>query len=86
MNEYETIRIVGIDSITDYYDVTLKYKRLKELQEFDGRFVSIHESIANREMVDRIFVEYHSQILVNLAAWAGVRYTLPIRIPILKAT
>lgn len=76
LNEYKTIHIVGIDSMTDYYDVSLKYERLKELQEFGQRFVFIHESIANKEMVDRIFVEYHPQIVVNLAAQAGVRYSI----------
>lgn len=76
LNEYNDLRVIGIDSITDYYDVTLKYERLNELSLFDQRFVFIHDSIANRDVVNRIFSEYHPHIVVNLAAQAGVRYSI----------
>ena len=72
LTDYADLRVVGIDSITDYYDVTLKYDRLKGLEEFGDRFVFIHDSIANREMFD----EYKPSIVVNLAAQAGVRYSI----------
>ena len=76
MTDYADLRVVGIDSITDYYDVTLKYDRLKGLEEFGDRFVFIHDSIANREIIIRLFDEYKPSIVVNLAAQAGVRYSI----------
>lgn len=76
LNEYNDLRVIGIDSITDYYDVTLKYERLNKLSLFDQRFVFIHDSIANRDVVNRIFSEYHPHLVVNLAAQAGVRYSI----------
>ena len=76
LTDYADLRLVGIDSITDYYDVTLKYDRLKGLEEFGDRFVFIHDSIANREIIIRLFDEYKPSIVVNLAAQAGVRYSI----------
>ena len=76
LTDYADLRVVGIDSITDYYDVTLKYDRLKGLEEFGDRFVFIHDSIANREIIIRLFDEYKPSIVVNLAAQAGVRYSI----------
>lgn len=76
LTDYADLRVVGIDSITDYYDVTLKYDRLKGLEEFGDRFVFIHDSIANREIIIRLFDEYKPAIVVNLAAQAGVRYSI----------
>ena len=76
LTDYADLRVVGIDSITDYYDVTLKYDRLKGLEEFGDRFVFIHDSIANREIIIRLFNEYKPSIVVNLAAQAGVRYSI----------
>lgn len=76
LTDYADLRVVGIDSITDYYDVSLKYDRLKGLEEFGDRFVFIHDSIANREIIIRLFDEYKPSIVVNLAAQAGVRYSI----------
>lgn len=76
LTDYADLRVVGIDSITDYYDVTLKYDRLKGLEEFGDQFVFIHDSIANREIIIRLFDEYKPSIVVNLAAQAGVRYSI----------
>lgn len=76
LTDYADLRVVGIDSITDYYDVTLKYDRLKGLEEFGDRFVFNHDSIANREIIIRLFDEYKPSIVVNLAAQAGVRYSI----------
>lgn len=76
LTDYADLRVIGIDSITDYYDVTLKYDRLKGLEEFGDRFVFIHDSIANREIIIRLFDEYKPSIVVNLAAQAGVRYSI----------
>ena len=55
---------------------TIKYDRLKGLEEFGDRFVFIHDSIANREIIIRLFDEYKPSIVVNLAAQAGVRYSI----------
>lgn len=76
LTDYADLRVIGIDSITNYYDVTLKYDRLKGLEEFGDRFVFIHDSIANREIIIRLFDEYKPSIVVNLAAQAGVRYSI----------
>lgn len=76
LTDYADLRVIGIDSITNYYDVTLKYDRLKGLEEFGDRFVFIHDSIANREIIIRLFNEYKPSIVVNLAAQAGVRYSI----------
>ena len=76
LTDYADLRVIGIDSITEYYDVTLKYDRLKGLEEFGDRFVFIHDSIANREIIIRLFDEYKPSIVVNLAAQAGVRYSI----------
>ena len=84
------IHIVGIDSMNDYYDVRLKEARLKELQKIaaekpsstspchgEGKsFTFIRGNIADRALIDRIFTEYQPQIVVNLAAQAGVRYSI----------
>ena len=76
LTDYAELQVIGIDSITDYYDVSLKHDRLKGLDEFGDRFVFIHDSIANREIIIRLFDEYKPAIVVNLAAQAGVRYSI----------
>lgn len=76
LTDYVELQVIGIDSITDYYDVSLKHDRLKGLEEFGDRFVFIHDSIANREIIIRLFDEYKPAIVVNLAAQAGVRYSI----------
>lgn len=76
LNEFESIKVVGIDSITDYYDVRLKYERLKELSTYGERFVFVKDNIANKQAIDDIFKRYAPQVVVNLAAQAGVRYSI----------
>lgn len=76
LNEFAGVKVVGIDSITDYYDVRLKYERLEEFTQYGSRFVFIRDSIANKEAVNSLFVTYKPQVVVNLAAQAGVRYSL----------
>ena len=76
LSDFEEAQVVGIDSITDYYDVRLKYERLKELAAYGDRFVFVKDSIANKEAVEKIFDDYAPQIVVNLAAQAGVRYSI----------
>lgn len=76
LRDYNDLIIVGIDSITDYYDVRLKYTRLDELETFGERFVFIKDSIANQTVIENLFTQYHPQIVINLAAQAGVRYSI----------
>lgn len=76
LNVFESIKVIGIDSITDYYDVRLKYERLEELATYGDRFIFIKGSIANKEAIDNLFAEYQPQVVVNLAAQAGVRYSI----------
>ncbi len=76
LTDFRDIRIIGIDSITDYYDVRLKYERLEGLKTFGDSFIFIKDSIANKSVVETLFATYHPQIVVNLAAQAGVRYSI----------
>lgn len=69
------IRIVGIDSITDYYDISLKEERLKNLEKYSN-FTFIKGNIADKALIEKIFREYKPNIVVNLAAQAGVRYSI----------
>ncbi len=69
------IRIVGIDSITDYYDVSLKEERLKKLETYTN-CTFIKGNIADKALIEKIFNEYKPNIVVNLAAQAGVRYSI----------
>lgn len=75
LKRYPTLRIVGIDSITDYYDTSLKKERLRKL-EGNSNFRFYKGSIADKELVNRIFTEEKPNIVVNLAAQAGVRYSI----------
>ena len=76
LNEFPTVQIIGIDSITDYYDVRLKQERLDELSRYGERFVFVKDSIANKTSIEDIFSAYQPQVVVNLAAQAGVRYSI----------
>ena len=69
------VKVIGIDSMTDYYDVNIKKGRLRRLAEYEG-FVFVEDSIARKEDVERIFQEYAPSVVVNLAAQAGVRYSI----------
>lgn len=67
--------VIGIDSLNDYYDVTLKEYRLKELEKYPS-FVFIKENIADKPLMFEIFEKYRPAVTVNLAAQAGVRYSI----------
>ena len=71
----ENIRVVGVDNITDYYDVNIKYGRLKELEQHPS-FVFEKVNIADKPALDKLFAEYKPAVVVNLAAQAGVRYSI----------
>lgn len=69
-------KIVGIDNLNDYYDVSLKEYRLKEIESLDGDFTFVKGSIADKSLLDSLFETYNFNIVVNLAAQAGVRYSI----------
>ena len=76
LKDYNDIKVVGIDSMTDYYDVNLKKERLAKIETLGRDWVFIKESIANKACVDQLFAEYKPAVVVNLAAQAGVRYSI----------
>lgn len=75
LKEVEGIQVVGIDNMNDYYDVRIKEERLKELEQFDN-FIFIKGDISDKGTIVKLFKEYKPQIVVNLAAQAGVRYSI----------
>ena len=80
LKDYDAKSIVGIDSVNDYYDVSLKEYRLQELdilaQTSDTEWVFLRGNIADKKMIEDVFETYHPDIVVNLAAQAGVRYSI----------
>mgnify|MGYP005816590045 CR=1 FL=1 len=68
-------QVIGLDSVNDYYDVHLKEYRLRELEKFPN-FTFIKGNLADKALIGSIFDQYHPQIVVNLAAQAGVRYSI----------
>ena len=75
LNDYNDIKIIGLDNMNSYYDVSLKEYRLNELSKYDN-YVFIKGNIADKELINKIFNEYKPEIVVNLAAQAGVRYSI----------
>ena len=101
LNEYSQIHVIGIDSMTDYYDVNIKKERLQEIKKSldvivsqeselsadevetgtytdqrDNVWTFLYDSIANKEAIEYVFKTYRPDIVVNLAAQAGVRYSI----------
>ena len=76
LNDFEPIKVIGIDSITDYYDVNLKYERLKEIESLSKDWAFIKGSIADKTLFEKVFTENRIDVVVNLAAQAGVRYSI----------
>jgi nucleoside-diphosphate-sugar epimerase len=72
---FDYVKIVGIDNMNDYYDVRLKEARVAELSK-QSSFTFIKASIADKAVITSIFEEYKPQVVVNLAAQAGVRYSI----------
>jgi len=67
--------VIGFDNLNDYYDVSLKESRLEILNKYE-RFTFIKGNLADKEAIENLFVTYKPQIIVNLAAQAGVRYSI----------
>ena len=77
LREHADILVVGIDNMNDYYDVRLKEERLQEIEALSaGRFTFIRGSIADKVLVEELFSRHHFAVVVNLAAQAGVRYSI----------
>lgn len=74
-SDVKDVTVIGIDNMNDYYDVRLKDARLEELSEYPS-FIFVKGSIAHKALVAEIFEKYKPQIVVNLAAQAGVRYSI----------
>ena len=73
--DFPEIKIVGIDNMNNYYDVHLKEERLKNLSSY-STFTFIKGDISDREIIQQIFQKYQPDVVVNLAAQAGVRYSI----------
>ena len=80
LNSVENVQIIGIDNMNDYYDVSLKEYRLQQIREAEkkasGEFTFIKANIADKAIVSELFEKYKPQLVVNLAAQAGVRYSI----------
>lgn len=76
LSDFENIKVIGIDSITDYYDINLKKERLIEIDSLSGEWIFIKGSIADKELVEKVFSDNAIHVVVNLAAQAGVRYSI----------
>lgn len=74
-NDIKGVHVVGIDNMNDYYDVRIKEYRLSGLSEYP-HFTFIKGNIADKELLMSIFKRYKPQVVVNLAAQAGVRYSI----------
>ena len=71
----KNIKIIGLDNLNDYYDVSLKEYRLKNLEN-NSNFLFIKGDLTDKKLIDEIFEKYKPEIVVNLAAQAGVRYSI----------
>ena len=80
LTDYDCSELVGFDSITDYYDVNIKYERLQEIENLANasgkKWTFVKANLADKAIVDNLFKQYHFSIVVNLAAQAGVRYSI----------
>ena len=84
-HDVKNIRVVGLDSITEYYDVNIKYERLNEIESLVSEVSKVSEgsswkfvkgNLADKALIDQLFVEEKFAVVVNLAAQAGVRYSI----------
>ena len=81
LNTESPIEIVGLDSVNDYYDVSLKEYRLQQIEKCakghpESSYSFVKGNLADKELVDNLFKQHHFDIVVNLAAQAGVRYSI----------
>lgn len=76
-----SVQVIGFDSVNDYYDVSIKKYRLNRLQQIaaqypENSYTFIKGNLADKTLIDRLFADYHFDVVVNLAAQAGVRYSI----------
>lgn len=81
LNTVEPVKIVGLDNLNDYYDVSIKEYRLSEIDKIatvkkDSQWVFIRGNLADKSLLDSLFEEHQFDVVVNLAAQAGVRYSI----------
>ena len=81
LKEVPQVNLIGLDSVNDYYDVSIKEYRLRQIRELankkaDSRWIFIKGNLADKDLISRIFEEHHPAVVVNLAAQAGVRYSI----------
>ena len=77
LKDYPDIKVVGIDNMNDYYDVRLKEWRLEQIEQVaGGRFEFVRGDIADKPLIDSLFEKHGFAVVVNLAAQAGVRYSI----------
>ena len=75
LKRFENVKVIGLDSVNDYYDVKLKEYRLSKLENNEN-FTFIKGNLADKALINSIFEEHKPQVVVNLAAQAGVRYSI----------
>lgn len=76
LQDYKNIKVIGIDSLTDYYDVNIKKERVKEIEALNRNWIFINGDIASKDTIEAVFTEYKPTVVVNFAAQAGVRYSI----------
>ena len=81
LKEVPQVNLIGLDSVNDYYDVSIKEYRLRQIQdlankETDSRWIFIKGNLADKDLISHIFEEHHPAVVVNFAAQAGVRYSI----------
>ena len=75
LSTVEGVKVVGLDNMNHYYDVRLKEARLNELEQFEN-FSFVKGNLADKAVIESIFEQYKPEIVVNLGAQAGVRYSI----------
>lgn len=75
LDEVDGVTVIGFDSVNDYYDISLKEYRLSNLEKYDN-FIFIRGNLADKNLVNEVFEKYKPEVVVNLAAQAGVRYSI----------
>ena len=81
LQDVEKVKIIGIDNMNDYYDVSIKEYRLKQLDALtldkpDSQWIFVRGNIADRALINDLFATHKPEVVVNLAAQAGVRYSI----------
>lgn len=76
LKEVEGVKVIGLDNMNDYYDVNIKNYRLEQLPEVGGDWTFIKGDLSDKQTINGIFSQYHPNVVVNLGAQAGVRYSI----------